>query len=322
MEGKPDILVKSDENTNPEYGCTPDSRSIDERIRKGFIYINKPRGPTSHQVAVWVKDILGISKAGYSGTLDPHVTGVLPIALADSTKVIKVLNADKEYVGIMRLHDDVGADDILKVFAEFTGPIYQRPPVKSAVKRQLRVRTIRSLECIEIDKRKVLFKVRCEAGTYIRKLCHDIGLVLGCGAHMHELRRTKVADITEDDCITLHNLKDAFEYYKGGDEKRLIDCLIPVEDAVSSLAKIWMKDAAVDAICHGAALNAPGVAKIEANIKAGDKVALLSLKGELVSVAKCLKDSTDILRIKRGQVAKSVRVFMETEVYPRLWKND
>ncbi|MFH0860246.1 MAG: RNA-guided pseudouridylation complex pseudouridine synthase subunit Cbf5 [Candidatus Altiarchaeota archaeon] len=322
MEGAKDILVKDEEKTNPDFGCEPDSRTVEERLKKSFVYLNKPSGPTSHQVTVWVKRMLGIEKAGYSGTLDPNVTGVLPIGLEYATRVLTFLNLNKEYVGILELHKEVPDKDLEGVLREFTGGIYQRPPLKSAVKRELRVRTIHKIVILEKDGRKVLLKVNCEAGTYVRKLCHDIGTVLGVGAHMLELRRTKVGWITEDDCIRLHDLRDAFEYHKQGDSRKLIERLTHVEDALKGMPKIWVKDGAVDSICHGATLKAPGVSKLESGIKAGDHVAITTLKGELISVGKALTDSKQMLELKKGEIVKSKRVFMETGVYPRMWKSD
>ena len=186
------LITKAKATTDPGFGKRPMERSIEEHLSYGVINLDKPRGPTSHEVAAWVKGILKIKKAGHGGTLDPRVNGVLPITLEESTKIVKVLlNAGKEYVCAMRLHSDSSRHKIGEALSKFVGEIYQRPPVKSAVKRQLRTRRIYYINLLEVDNRDVLFKVGCEAGTYIRKLCHDIGEVLGLGAHMLELRRTK-----------------------------------------------------------------------------------------------------------------------------------
>ena len=173
------LLVKSQDSTNPSYGCEPDKRDIVTLLQYGVINLDKPSGPTSHEVVSWVRKILGISSAGHGGTLDPKVTGVLPCALGRATRVLSaLLSAGKEYVGIMFLHTHEKIKKIEKVFKLFTGKIYQRPPIKSSVIRKLRVREIYYIKALEVSKNHVLFRVGCEAGTYIRKLCFDIGEVL------------------------------------------------------------------------------------------------------------------------------------------------
>jgi H/ACA ribonucleoprotein complex subunit 4 len=175
-EEKRELLVKSD--CQPKgYGKDPYSRSIPELLEKGVINLDKPYGPTSHEVTAWAKSILHIELAGHSGTLDPHVR--------------VLLLSGKEYVCVMRLHADVPEALVRAILQEFTGVIYQRPPLVSAVKRQLRKRTVYYIDFLEMRGRDVLFKVGCEAGTYIRKLCHDIGEALGVGAHRFELRWTR-----------------------------------------------------------------------------------------------------------------------------------
>jgi H/ACA ribonucleoprotein complex subunit 4 len=147
--------------------------------------VDKPSGPTSHQISAYVKDILAIDKAGHSGTLDPKVTGVLPVTTGRATKGVQLLiKAGKEYVALMHIHKDIDEAEVRKACEEFIGKIQQLPPIRSSVKRQLRTRSIYYFEIIEIEGRDVLFRVGCEAGTYIRKLIHDLGQRLGCGAHM------------------------------------------------------------------------------------------------------------------------------------------
>ncbi len=211
---KREILVKKRSRTNNEYGNYPDNRPIEELINYGIINLDKPAGPTSHQCSDYVQKILHIEKAGHSGTLDPKVTGVLPTALGRATRIVQtLLKAGKEYVAVMHLHKLVAGGKLKSVLKEFTGKIKQLPPVRSAVKRKLREKEIYYLELLEMDGQDVLLKIGCEAGTYVRKLIHDIGVKLGCGAHMSELRRTKVACFDEQsNLITLQDLADA--YYK------------------------------------------------------------------------------------------------------------
>ena len=317
------ILVKLEEETDKAYGRRPTDRSIQEHIHKGIVNLDKPSGPTSHQASSWVKGILGVEKAGHSGTLDPRVTGVLPIGIDEATKVLQgLLHAGKEYVCLMKMHDDVQNNQLKKVLSYFQGELHQRPPVKSAVKRELRTRKVNSIEFIERDGNYVLFKVDCDAGTYIRKLCHDIGLILGVGAHMQELRRTRAGPFTEETIVTLHDLKDAYQIYvQDKNDKELRRLIQPMEAAVQNLPKIWVRDSAVSAICHGATLNAPGVSKLSDDIKEKDIVALMTLKDELVALATSSADSGKIAEMEKGVIATTERVIMQPDVYPKQWKS-
>ena len=143
-DGHEQLLLKSQDETSPEYGAFPKSRSIEELFVYGVINLDKPSGPTSHEVVTWVRKILGISISGHGGTLDPKVTGVLPCALGKATRVLSaLLSAGKEYVGVLNLHSDIQKiKRIETVFKIFTGEIYQRPPLKSSVSRVLRTREI------------------------------------------------------------------------------------------------------------------------------------------------------------------------------------
>lgn len=317
------ILKKRSGEVNPDFGCNPLERPLDEYIRLGMVNLDKPPGPTSHQVTSWVKDIVGISKAGHSGTLDPKVTGVLPIAFSDATKILTLLlRSGKEYVTLMRLHGEATNSDIKRVLSMFQAEIIQRPPIKSAVKRVLRKRTIHRIQIIESANRSVLFSVDCDAGTYIRKLCHDIGLVIGCGAHMAELRRVRSGPFTEESIVSMHDLKDAFEFYReDGDESHIRGVVQPVEAAVSDLKKIWVDDTAVSSIAHGASLKMPGVSRLHDGIIKNELVALMSLKDELIAVGAARMTSQEISDAKRGEAAVLKRVVMSPELYPRQWKS-
>lgn len=322
-EKKRETLVKSEDTTDERFGKRPHERPVEEYIRKGAVNLDKPGGPTSHEVTSWVKKILNLDKAGHSGTLDPNVTGLLPIMLGEATKAVDaLLTAGKEYVCMMKLHSEVPEKRIKSVLSEFTGEIYQKPSIKSAVKRETRVRTIYYFEFLELEEKNVLFKVGCEAGTYIRKLCHDMGLALGTGAHMQELRRTKTGPFREDETmVTLHDLRDAYiEWKENGNEKPLRTIIFPMEFGLSHLPKIVIRDNAVDALCHGAALAAPGVLTVESGIERGDIVAVFTLKGEAVSFGKAQMKSMEILKAATGIVAATDRVLMEPGTYPKGWK--
>jgi len=309
--------------TSEEYGCPPNKRSVEEHIKKGFVCIDKPRGPSSHEVVVWVRNILNVKKTGHAGTLDPRVTGVLPVFIETATKLVKFLQeSGKEYVCVMRLHGDVREEEIRKVFRMFIGKIYQKPPLKSAVKKQLRIREIYSMQILEIEGRDILFKVSTESGTYIRKLCKDMGEVLGVGAHMQELRRTRTGEFVESESYTLQDLLDAYIFWKEeGEERYIREIIKPMEAAVSSIPKIVIKDTAVDAICHGANLSIKGVAMVEKNVKKDSTVAIFTAKGELVALGKALFSAEEMLELKKGIVVDVERVLMERGVYPSVWKS-
>jgi len=250
---------------------------------------------------------------------------VLPIALEDATKVIQAFQlAGKEYICVMRLHREVPEEKIRKVFEEFVGEIYQRPPVRASVKRRLRTRRIYYLELLEIEDRNVLFRVGCEGGTYIRKLCYDIGEVLGCSAHMRELRRIRAGPLTEEvNCVDLYDVSYYCSLWKEkGDDTQIRKIVMPMEKALEFMPKIYIRDSAVDAICHGANLAAPGVVSVETGIEKGDTVAVFTLKGEAVALATALATTDEILKMTHGFVAKTRRVLMPRGIYPKMWRKE
>jgi len=251
------------------------------------------------------------------------VTGVLPTALEEATKVVQaLLLTGKEYVCIMRLHSQVPEDRIKAVLDEFHGTIYQLPPVRASVKRRLRTRKIYYLSLLEMDGKSVLFKVGCEAGTYIRKLCYDLGEALGCGAHMQELRRTRVGPFVEDEgLVTLHDVAYMFaQWQETNDETLLRKFIQPMEKSLELLPKIYIRDSAVDALCHGAHLAAPGVLSLDTEIKPNDAVAVFTQKGEAVALSKALASTEKILKMDHGFVAKMQRVLMPRGIYPKMWR--
>ncbi|MHC1635032.1 MAG: RNA-guided pseudouridylation complex pseudouridine synthase subunit Cbf5 [Candidatus Methanospirareceae archaeon] len=315
-------LVKSEAPTDPRYGCAPEERPIRELIEKGIVNIDKPPGPTSHEVVIWVKDILRARKAAHTGTLDPKVTGVLPVLLGVATKLARVFLGDKEYFCVMRLHKEVEEERLRKVCKEFTGRIYQRPPVKSAVKRRIRVKKVHYIEIKEVEGKEVLMRVGCEAGTYVRMLCHHIGLALGVGAHMFQLRRTKSFPFSEDTAVKLHDLKDAYVIYEEeGDDRLLREKIIPMEYALSHIPAVVVRDTAVDAISHGADVAAPGILRLEKEINIGDLVIIYTQKGEAVGMGVAKMGAEEILKAEKGICIEVEKVFMKTGIYPRCWKS-
>ena len=311
------VIDRTRAATSPKYGQRPGTRTTAELLRTGIVVIDKPAGPTSHQVSAYARQILGLARAGHSGTLDPGVTGVLPVALEQGTRIVQsLLTAGKEYVCLMHLHQPVADDQLRAALDGFVGKIRQLPPIKSAVKRQWRYRKVYYLEVLDIQGQDVLFRVGCQAGTYIRKLVHDIGQALGVGAHMAELRRTKAAAFTEAQAVTLQDLADAFHYAGEGDDTKLRRILLPIEAGVQHLAKVWVNDTAVDPLCHGMQLKLPGILKVDGDIQKEDIVAVMTLKDELVLVGQALMASREMLA-EKGIATRTLQVFMKPGTYPR-----
>jgi tRNA pseudouridine55 synthase/H/ACA ribonucleoprotein complex subunit 4 len=242
------------------------------------------------------------------------------VMLGNAVRLAPLLLAhDKEYVCVLRLHGDVDPGRIRQVAEEFTGRIYQRPPRKSAVKRNLRIRTIQEMEILDINKRLVLFRVRCDAGTYIRSLCHHMGLALGTGGHMQELRRTRSGSFGQKDMHTLHEEKDACRAAESGDTSGLPSLILPVDAAVPDLPVVVIRDTAVDAICRGAKLSGVGVINRD-EFRQGQVVAVLSQKKEFICLGKALVPSASFKPGATGLVAAPTTVFMAPGTYPIGWK--
>ena len=314
---KREILVRKEVETDYKYGCRPEERTTEEIVNYGIVNVDKPKGPTSHQVSEFVQNILHISKSGHSGTLDPAVTGVLPVALGRGTRIVQyLLTAGKEYVSIMHLHREVEEEKLRETIKKsFTGKILQMPPLKSSVKRQLRPRTVYYFEILEIDAQDVLFRVGTEAGTYIRKLIHDIGQKLGTGAHMAELRRTKAGPFDESTAYKLQELEDAYYYWKEESNDRFLRKVIqPVESGASHLPKVWVFDTTVESLCHGSDLKVPGISQVHDHISAGQEVAVMTLKGELVALGPAKMSSEEMIGTS-GIAVQTEKVFMQPGTY-------
>ena len=283
-----------------------------------MIVIDKPRGPSSHQVTAWVGNLLGC-RVGHSGTLDPMVSGVLLVMLGNVVRLAPhLLRHDKEYVCLMRLHGDISREQVELMALEFTGKIYQRPPRKSAVKRSLRIRSIHRIEIMGYEQRLVLFKVHCDAGTYIRSLCHHMGLALGVGAHMQELRRTRSGPFDDRKAHALHDLIDACSRAAGGDTRELHSMILSVDAAVPDLPNVVIHDRAIDAVCHGAQLAGVGIVRCDA-FKKDDTVAVVSQKNEFVCLGRARVPSSEWRLGKSGLVIAPTAVFLQPGTYPRGW---
>ena len=289
-----------------------------QRPEGGVLVLDKPQGPSSHQVAAWAQNILGVP-VGHGGTLDPMVSGVLPLMTGRAAKLAPyLLSHDKEYVTVLRLHGDVETEDVKRIADEFIGRNYQRPPRKSAVKRALRIRTIYDIELLDHQDRLVLLRVSCEAGTYIRSLCHHMGLALGVDGHMEELRRTRSGTFSEKDAHTLHDLKDAIVSAHEGNTAALENMVLPSLDLVTELPKVHIRTTATDALCHGASLAGVGVLTQD-EFKKGKDVAVINEDGVFVCTGTALKDSDKILPGQVGLIVKPKRVLLSPGIYAKGW---
>ncbi len=306
-------------DTVSKWGEFPSRRTVEDAIPRSLVVIDKPAGPTSHQVSAWVKKLFEM-KAGHSGTLDPKVTGVLPLGIGKTVRLLDLLHSvPKEYVAAMKLHGDVDKDDVIKILDEFEGEIYQKPPVRSGVKRKRRTREVYGLKLLDVRDRDYLLKIRCESGTYIRTLCKDIGKALGTGGHMMELRRTEAGGLKEKESVKLQDLRDAYEFYQEGKKEVLESIMLPYERVLDIFPKIKVKDTAAGAILNGADLALPGIVEME-DFSAGERVAVVSAKNEGLAVGDPLYDVGDIMEMDEGLVIQTDRVFSPSGDYPRRWK--
>jgi H/ACA ribonucleoprotein complex subunit 4 len=320
-----DLHIRTSHYTPIPSGSSPLSRPLKEHISSGVINLDKPANPSSHEVVSWIKRILRVDKTGHSGTLDPKVTGCLIVCVDRATRLVKAQqSAGKEYVGVVRLHSAIEDTRKLNRAVEtLTGALFQRPPLISAVKRQLRIRTIYESKLVEYDEKRNLgiFWVSCEAGTYVRTLCVHLGLLVGTGGHMQELRRVRSGVMSEtDNLVTMHDVMDAQHVYDTTkDEKYLRRVVMPLECLLTNYKRIVVKDSAVNAICYGAKLMIPGLLRFADDIDIGKEVVLMTTKGEAIAVGIAQMTTAVMATCDHGVVAKIKRVIMERDAYPRRW---
>ncbi|MFA5406856.1 MAG: RNA-guided pseudouridylation complex pseudouridine synthase subunit Cbf5 [Candidatus Nanoarchaeia archaeon] len=274
-------------------------RTMEELMQCSMVIIDKPKGPFSYEITDAVKQALNARKTGHAGTLDPNATGVLAIGVNKGCHVLQAIgHAPKEYVGLMRVHTDVSMSKIINTAKKFVGTITQLPPVRSAVKREERERDIYSLKVLDVTGREVKFRVSCQAGTYIRKLCTEWGDAMDSKAHLQELIRTKAGPYTLDDTVQLDVfLKNPNKY------------LIPVETAVTQLPHLWVDDNTIKTMKNGAQPFLPGVYKYDSGIKVGDLIAIMTPSQELAAIGKSLMSEQE-LKGSKGQIVKLERVFL------------
>ncbi|KAI3832788.1 hypothetical protein MKW98_002334 [Papaver atlanticum] len=319
------LNVRTGHYTPLPSGYSPLKRPLAEYIRYGVLNLDKPANPSSHEVVAWIKRILRVEKTGHSGTLDPKVTGNLIVCIDRATRLVKSQQgAGKEYVCIARLHSAVPeVAKVARALETLTGAVFQRPPLISAVKRQLRIRTIYESKLLEYDadKHLVVFWISCEAGTYVRTLCVHLGLILGCGAHMQELRRVRSGISGEkDNMVTMHDVMDAQWFYDNyRDETYLRRIIMPLEVLLTSYKRLVVKDSAVNAICYGAKLMIPGLLRFENGIENGEEIVLMTTKGEAIALGIAEMTTAVMATCDHGVVAKIKRVVMDRDTYPRKW---
>ena len=251
----------------------------------GFIFLDKPKDITSFTAVNKVRRILGIKKAGHTGTLDPMATGVLPVMLGGATRFSQYLPVhDKSYRArillgtvtdtldttgeVLKTHEvNVTQDDIEKAVAQFIGNIKQLPPMYSAVskdgvrlyklarqgieiEREARDVTIYNIEiCEPLSDKEFWIDVSCSAGTYIRSLANDIGEVLGCGAVISDLRRTNANSISIERTVTLEELQKAV------DEGRADELIAPCDEMLNCYPSVYVSEKQASRFCNGGELD-------------------------------------------------------------------
>jgi tRNA pseudouridine55 synthase len=247
----------------------------------GVLIIDKPAGPTSHDVVARARRLLGIRQVGHFGTLDPFATGVLPLSVGKATRFAQFyLKSRKAYEGTMHFgfatdtYDATGkptaeplsprldSPTLEKVFRAFTGRLMQTPPSFSAKRvggrrayelaRQHKPVSlapveveIYALELVGIEGDRVRFAVECSGGTYVRSLAHDVGQKVGCGAHLEGLRRTAVAEFNESRAISLEKLAEAVG------QGKIETCVVPLEALLPECPELVVRGREQVGVRHG-----------------------------------------------------------------------
>lgn len=278
-------------------------------LKNSVIIIDKPCGHTSHEITTFVKKITGASRAGHAGTLDPGVSGVLPVALGRATKLLRyIAGKDKTYVGIIKFRNPMGKEEIEGLFSQFTGEIVQTPPEISAVRKKPRKRHVHYLQLLEVKGRLALFEARVAAGTYIRTLCDDIGKRCG-GARMEELRRTAVGRITDKESSTMYDVVDAMWFYNKKDDS-MLQKMLRAPESLIDLPKVFIKESALESIFSGAQVMVPAVESMD-DVEAGDRVSMYCGERFIgVGIAKIAKKE---LKKGKGLAVRLERVHKPSE---------
>ena len=315
------IVLDESAVTDDAIGTYPDQKTIEQRLESGFFLLDKGAGPTSHQVAAWVRDMLGLPRLGHGGTLDPFATGVLPLMSGKAMRLTKqILEQNKTYIAVFQFKDEISGEDLEEVMHKLTGRIYNVPPEISAVRVQVRTRKIHDFSLLDQHEKRIVARIRCEAGTYIRTMARDMGLLLDQPVELKELRREDSGSFSLDDCVQLHEIADAVWLWKECNEgEALLRMLHPTEKLLAGLPRIIVKDSAVAALAHGAPLLRPGLVSIPDDLTPGQNVLVTSIKGEAVCFVKVNCDSETITTMEKGEIARPSAVLMNDDVYPRRW---
>lgn len=273
------------------------SQSVQDLLKASIINLDKPGDIDSHIITVKIKRLLNIERIGHAGTLDPNVTGVLPIFIGKATRLSQYFLEDKEYEGEMHMHMPMPLKIIKQMIKlKFLGKIKQIPPARSAVKIAEREREIYKFEVKngkkpkdkEFKNKNFEFKVHCQAGTYIRKLIHDLGQELKVGAHMQELRRTRDGILTDKTAITYDQLREAIIEYQNGNEKILAKYLLPIETITKNMPKLVVKNEFLTKIQNGCPIFInfiKNTKKKSKPVKQDQRIAIMSEDNRLIEIA-------------------------------------
>ena len=316
------IILEKDAKTSPEHGTIPSERTIEQLLESCFILLDKSPGPSSHQVSAWARDMMGLEKLGHGGTLDPFASGLLPLLSGKAMRLTgKILTHDKSYLALFKFGKELERNEIEDKMAMLTGKVYNVPPEISAVRVQVRTRKISKFDILDFDGTSLLTNIECEAGTYVRTMARDLGLLLDTPVELKELRRPTSGEFSLSQSITMQQLADAYWLWQEkGEGDAMLRILHPIEDMLSDLPRVVVKDGAAAALSHGAPLLRPGVVSIDDNLNVGTEVLLVTIKGEAVAIAKMSQNSKVIPDMNQGEVAKPNCVLMKEDTYPRSWK--
>jgi len=316
------IVIDDSPAKSSRHGKIPSERGLQALMEAGVILVDKPPGPSSHQLASWARDILGLKRLGHGGTLDPFATGALTLLLGKATRLTEVvLSGNKTYIAILKIDSSISSKQVEEVLERFSGEVYNVPPLESAVKIRVRTRVIQEIKLLESDQEDGLHtvSVSCQAGTYIRTLARDIGLMLGTPCVLSELHRHSTGSFEQSSLCTMQQLADAAMLAEEGDEEALCRLIAPVERILGSIPGVWVRDSAIASICHGAPLAVPGVVSLDSDMSPGDKTVIWSSKGEAVAVGEMIVGSSDVPNMTEGELIKPKIVLMDKDEYPGAW---
>jgi H/ACA ribonucleoprotein complex subunit 4 len=316
------IVLEKKPETSSTHGCKPEDRTIEQLLNAGFILLDKAPGPSSHQVSAWARDFMGLEKLGHGGTLDPFATGVLPLLAGKAMRLTgSILTHDKSYLAVLKFSKEFTREQLEEAMTLLRGKVFNVPPEISAVKVQVRTRKISKFKILDIDDKLVLTHIQCEAGTYVRTMARDLGLLLDMPVELKELRRPSSGKFTLAQSVTMQQLVDAHWLWKTKhDESGMRKILHPLESMLADLPVIVVKDGAAAALSHGAPLMRPGIVSIPDGLGKGSEVLITTIKGEAVALANLSEPCKVIPSMTKGQVAQAHTVLMREDTYPRSWK--